>query len=95
MLGLHHATEKGLVEAYTELNNAIQQLIHQVNDDYDDQLLWGTDSGEKESEQAMWEFHIDRQMNGANGELVSIYQTPYMKRPSQPFFPGICGFDPR
>jgi hypothetical protein len=93
-LALGGLSEKDLKSLYSSLFKSIKELMYQVDADYDDQLLWGTDGGEKESQQEMWNFHIDRQMNMAGGELVSIYQTQHMKRPSELYFPGLCGFDP-
>jgi hypothetical protein len=62
-----------LVAKRDQLNEQIQALIDDINDEYDNRILWGTDHGRLEMHQEFWEMHISKLMNNKDGRLESIY----------------------
>ncbi len=67
------ATPEELVSARDELNSQMQTLIDDMNKEYDNTILWGTDHGRIALHQEVWELHIGKLMNDDNARLESIY----------------------
>lgn len=66
-------SEYDLREKRDELNTGIQDLITEINKEYDNTILWGTDHGRIELHQGLWEMHLAKLMNDPNGVLKSVY----------------------
>ncbi len=62
-----------LLQKRDELNTKIQDLITEINKEYDNTILWGTDHGRIELHQGLWEMHLAKLMNDPNGVLKSVY----------------------
>lgn len=62
-----------LVSKRDDLTAQIQSLIDEINDEYDNRILWGTDHGRTELHQEFWEHHINKLMNNSDAKLESIY----------------------
>ena len=55
------------------LSAKLEDLAEEINVEYDNTILWGTDHGRREVNQEIWELHLNKLMNDPNGELKSIY----------------------
>ena len=62
-----------LMQEVADLTSRILGLVDKINEEYDNDILWGTDHGRTELHQGFWEYHIDKLKNDPNGELKSIY----------------------
>ena len=62
-----------LVSKRDALNSQMQTLVDDMNKEYDNTILWGTDHGRIELHQGIWELHISKLMNDDNARLESIY----------------------
>ncbi|MEO6588392.1 MAG: DUF922 domain-containing protein [Pyrinomonadaceae bacterium] len=67
------ATPEELVSKRDALNAQMQKLVDDINKEYDNTILWGTDHGRTEMHQGFWELHINKLMNNDSARLESIY----------------------
>lgn len=51
----------------------MQNLVDEINKEYDNTILWGTDHGRINLHQEVWELHIKKLMNDPNARLESVY----------------------
>lgn len=61
-----------LFDKAKELLKTEQALVKQINDEYDDNKLSGSNHGNDKGNQSKWEIHINKIMNDPNGELKSM-----------------------
>jgi HJR/Mrr/RecB family endonuclease len=71
ILALRDMSGQELMNKKAALGTEMQNLIDQVNKDYDADLL-GTKHGTKDAEQSKWELHITNLMNKPDAELKSL-----------------------
>ncbi|CAN5625384.1 hypothetical protein BH20ACI4_BH20ACI4_10100 [soil metagenome] len=66
-------TPEELVWERDNLNSQIQSLINDINKEYDNTILWGTNHGRIDLHQEIWELHIKKLMNDDSAKLESVY----------------------
>lgn len=66
-------TPEELMQEKHRINSQIQSLITEINKEYDNTILWGTNHGRIDLHQEVWELHIKKLMNDSNGKLESVY----------------------
>jgi hypothetical protein len=69
---LSAASAKDLYDQAKSLLSSLQTLVTQVNAEYDDNKLSGSNHGNDAGNQTKWEMHINKLMNDPNGELKGI-----------------------
>lgn len=62
-----------LVSLRDNLTQEMQNLVDEINKEYDNTILWGTNHGRIDLHQEVWELHIKKLMNDPNGKLESVY----------------------
>lgn len=62
-----------LVSERDDLTRQMQNLVDEINKEYDNTILWGTDHGRIALHQEVWELHIKKLMNDPDGRLESVY----------------------
>ena len=66
-------TPEELIKMKDDLTLELQNKVIAINEEYDSNIMLGTDHGRNEINQGSWEMHIKNLMNNSNAELVSIY----------------------
>ena len=69
---LSAASAKDLYDQAKSLLSSLQTLVNQINVEYDDNKLSGSNHGNDTGNQTKWEMHINKLMNDPNGELKGI-----------------------
>ena len=61
-----------LYDKAKKLLASLQALVKQINSEYDDNKLSGSNHGNDSGNQSKWEMHINKLMNDPSGELKGI-----------------------